>query len=159
MNKPALLSSLATSRQQLLAAIDGLSDEELTQPGAMDDWSVKDLLSHLTAWEAELVKLLAQLRTSKRPAYFDLGNVDDLNAKWHKETKKRPLDRVLADFEGVRKQTLRRLESYSNEELTDPKKYKWFDGRPLWRWVAAETFEHEAEHAEQIKQWRKNLSR
>jgi len=158
MNKPTLLSSLDSSRQQLLAAIDGLSDDELTQPGVMDDWSVKDLLSHLTAWEAEGVKLLTQARAGKRPAFLDLGNTDTLNAKWYKETKKRPLDRVLADFESVRKQTVKQVEAWSDKELSDPNLFKWLDGNPLWKWIADETFEHEAEHIEQIKQWRENLS-
>jgi len=66
---------------------------------------------------------------------------------------------VLADFHGVRKQTVKQVESFSDEELNDPKLYKWLKDSPLWKWIANETFEHEAEHAEQIIQWREERNR
>lgn len=159
MTKSELLATLQASRKKLVAAIDDLSDVEQIEPGVIDDWSVKDLLSHLTAWEAELVKMLAQMRQGKRPAFLDLGDTDALNAKWHKETKDRSLDRVMADFHAVRKQTLRRVEGFSDKELSDPKLYKWLGGRPLSEWIASETYEHEAEHAEHIRQWREKMGR
>lgn len=159
MRKSELLIALDSSRQQLLAAMDGLSEEQMTAPGMAGDWSVKDLLSHLTAWEAELVTMLAQARQGKKPPFADIpaSKTDELNAKWRAETKDRPLDRALADFHGVRKQTIRQIESFSDNELSDPKLYKWLKDSPLWKWIAAETFEHEAEHAEQIRQWRASL--
>jgi hypothetical protein len=159
MTKPELLAALDDSRQSLLAAIDGLPDEAFEQPGVVTDWSVKDLLSHLTAWEAELVKLLAQARQGRRPAFLDLGDTDSLNHKWHAETKDRALERVLADFHGVRKQTLRQVEGFSDRELGDPKLYKWLGGRPLSAWIADETYQHEAEHAGHIRLWREASSR
>ncbi|MEK6572795.1 MAG: ClbS/DfsB family four-helix bundle protein [Chloroflexota bacterium] len=161
MNKSELISTLEASRKTLLVTIDGLSDEEMTRPGAMGDWSVKDLLSHLTAWEAELVTMLAQARQGKKPPFADVSSsqTDALNAQWHNETKDRPLERVLIDFHGVRKQTVKQVESFSDEELNDPKLYKWLKDSPLWKWIANETFEHEAEHTEQIIQWREERNR
>ncbi len=153
MNKSELVSALGASRNALLAAIDDLTDFELIEPGVVNDWSVKDILSHLTAWEAELVTLLVQARNTKRPAFLDRGDTDELNAKWYNEYKNRALDRVMADFAAVRKQTIRQVASYSDKELNDPKLYKWLNDEPLWTWIAAETFEHEAEHTEQIKKW------
>ncbi|HKZ71248.1 MAG TPA: ClbS/DfsB family four-helix bundle protein [Anaerolineales bacterium] len=161
MNKSELISTLEASRKTLLVTIDGLSDEEMTTPGVMGDWSVKDLLSHITAWEAELVTMLAQARQGKKPPFADVSpsQTDALNAQWRNETKDRPLERVLADFHGVRKQTVKQVESFSDEELNDPKLYKWLKDSPLWKWIANETFEHEAEHAEQIIQWREERNR
>src|SRR5262245_22456078 len=154
MTQSDLLAALEDSRKTLLAALDGLPDEALEQPGVVEDWSVKDVLSHLIAWEAELVKLLVQAWQGWRPGFLDLGDTDALNLKWYKENKDRPLDRVMADFHGVRKQTVRQVERFSDRELGDPKFYKWLDGRPLSGWIAAETYEHEAEHAEHIRRWR-----
>ena len=161
MDKSELLSSLDSSRKQLLAAIKGLSAEEMTTPGVMGDWSVKDLLSHLTAWEAELVTMLAQARQGKKPPFADVSSsqTDALNAQWHNETKDRPLERVLIDFHGVRKHTMKQVEAFNDKELNDPKLYKWLGDSPLWKWIANETFEHEAEHTEQIIQWREERNR
>lgn len=159
MTKSELLAALDASRQNLLAALEGLSEADLVEPGVIDGWTPKDLLSHLTAWEAELVKMLAQARQGRRPAFLDLGDTEALNAKWHNETKDRALERVMADFHGVRKQTRRQVDGFSDKELGDPKLYRWLDGRSLSEWIAAETYEHEAEHAEHIRRWRTTSSR
>ncbi len=157
MNQSEVLSALHTHRAVLLAALDGLSDSAMQEPGVIDDWSVKDILTHLTAWEAELVARLAQARQGKKPANTNLtpAQADELNAQWRKEYKNRPLDRVLADFRAVRGQTITQVESLAEEDLNDPKRYSWLGGAPLWEWIERDSFgHHEAEHTAQIKAWR-----
>ena len=48
--RDALLQHYRQMREELLAAIDGLSDELLTEP-SLDGWSVKDHLAHLALWD------------------------------------------------------------------------------------------------------------
>ena len=48
--RDALLQHYRQMRAELLAAIDGLSDELLTEP-SLDGWSVKDHLAHLALWD------------------------------------------------------------------------------------------------------------
>ena len=67
MTKDELLDALEEERENFMEAIAGLSDEELEQPGASGEWSVKDVLSHLSMWEAELIKLLWQARKGQKP--------------------------------------------------------------------------------------------
>jgi uncharacterized damage-inducible protein DinB len=61
-DKEALLEHYRQSRQELLAAIDGLSDEQMTDP-SLDGWSVKDHLAHLALWDdvraGEVVRISA----------------------------------------------------------------------------------------------------
>src|SRR5947209_439082 len=49
-DKEALLRNYREMRQDLLAAIDGLSDVLLTDP-SIDGWSVKDHLAHIALWD------------------------------------------------------------------------------------------------------------
>lgn len=156
MKKQDLLKELEEGREHFLDAIDGLSDEEMEQPGVMDDWSVKDLLAHLTMWEAELIKLLWQAKQGQRPSsvHFSHISVDELNKRWKNEMQDRSLERVMADFQSVRNQTIRRVEAFSDKDLNDSKRYAWLDGEPLWEWIAGDSFQHEAEHIEQITAWR-----
>lgn len=156
MNKSEILTALRANRDSLLNALDGLSDAAMQEPGVIDDWSVKDILTHITAWEAELVTRLAQAKQGKKPANanFTPAQVDELNAKWHKEYKNRPLDRVLADFRAVRGQTITQVESLAEEDLNDPKRYSWLGGSPLWEWIEGDSSGHDAEHTAQIKAWR-----
>jgi hypothetical protein len=156
MTKDEILEALEDEREKFLDAIEGLSDEALQEPGMVGEWSVKDVLSHLIAWEAELVKLLWQAKQGIDPgsAHFGGKSVDELNAAWYAEFQARPLEQVQADFQAVRRQTERRVEAFLDKDLNDPGRYPWLEGHPLWEWVAGDSFEHEAEHAAQIRAWR-----
>jgi hypothetical protein len=57
-------------------------------------------------------------------------------------------------FDSVRGQTLRRVEVFSNAALIDPRRFPWKQGRPLFEWIAEDSFRHEEEHAGQIRAWR-----
>lgn len=153
MDRIELLKLMQESRAELDAALAGLSEAQMVDPGVMDDWSVKDILAHFTAWEAEAVTLLAQARAGKQPrAVHSAQEIDDLNARWHKENKHRSLERVLADHAGVRKQMLRQLAGCSDQDLNQPR--PWLKGKALVEWVKTDTFEHEAEHLAHIREWK-----
>jgi len=155
MKPSELLTRLHESRSELEAALAGLTDAQLTTPGAMDDWTVKDVLAHLTAWEVELVTLLGrwQLGHKPNPLPDDDQAVARLNAKWHKDYQERPLARVLADWGAVRQQTLRQVERLKDTDLTTPR--KWLHGETLADTIKSETFEHEAEHLPNLLDWRR----
>lgn len=156
MNKPELIAALENGREQFHTVIQGLSDEAMLEPGVVGEWSVKDVLAHLTRWEGELVALLFQAQQGREPGtvHFGSASTDEVNAKWYAESKDRPLERVLSDFEGVRRQTIRRVQPLSDRDLTDPKRFPWLDGKPLSSWIENDSFGHEAEHAVQIRAWR-----
>jgi len=157
MDRQELITRLSQSREKFMENIESLSDEALQQAGVVGEWSIKDILAHLSIWEAEMVKMLWQVQQGEKPssAQFSSKSVDEYNSQWFEENRSRPLDRVMADYQAVRKQTLRRLEGFSNEELNEPRKYAWLKGHPLIEWIEGDSFAHEEEHAEQIKTWRK----
>jgi uncharacterized protein (TIGR03083 family) len=154
MKHDEVLQALREARAQTDAALAGLGETELVDPGVIADWSVKDVLAHLTAWEAEMVTLLAKAKRGQKPKWpATQSETDALNAKWHKENKNRPLDRVRADFQGVRQQTVRQVEGLSDQELNQ--KWDWLRNRTALDLIASNSFRHELEHVAQIKEWRK----
>lgn len=157
MSKADILVSLKSNREAMLKSLDGLSEAQMQEPGVSGDWSIKDILVHLSLWEAELVTLLWQARQGRKPTSAQLGKeaVDDLNARWHAMYKDRDLERVLDDFHAVRQQTARRVDGFTDNELADPNLFSWLDGQPLERWIAEDSYGHEAEHMDQILAWRK----
>ena len=157
MNKTELLNSLTSSRQRIVEVINDFSDIELIEPRTQGDWTGKDVLAHLAAWEAELVTALARdVAQNKRPKLIDINDaqVEELNLNWHEENKGRPLDRVRDDFSGARKQLLRQIGNFVDKDLTDPKKYKWLDGKTLADYIADYANGHDEEHIDALTQWR-----
>jgi uncharacterized damage-inducible protein DinB len=49
-DRDELLRHYRESRAKLLAAIDGLTDEQMSEP-TIDGWAVKDHLAHLALWD------------------------------------------------------------------------------------------------------------
>jgi hypothetical protein len=150
-----LIDQLTTQRAAFEAVIAGLPEAVFLQPGVVDDWTIKDILIHLTAWEGELVRLLWQAANGDQPTtvHFGKAGVDAINASFQRELKDRPLEDVLEDFEGVRRQTIRRLQQWQPADLENPKRFPWLKGLPLSAWIAEDTYKHEAEHLPQIQAW------
>lgn len=156
MTKKEILERLESEREHFLDVLEGLSDEDLEKPGVVGEWSIKDILIHLSRWEAELVKLLFQARQGQKPTtiHFSQLDVDATNQQWYKESHLRPLHMALDDFHAVRNQTILRVEAFSDRDLTDPNRFSWAEKRPLEEWIASDSFGHESEHIEQITAWR-----
>jgi hypothetical protein len=156
VSKADMLSSLKTSREAMLEALDGLSDEGMHTPDVIGEWSIKDILVHLSLWEAELVTLLWQARQGRKPTTAQLSpeTVDELNARWYVMHKDRALAQVMDDFQAVRHQTARRVDGFTEDELGDPNLFPWLDGEPLEHWIEEDSYGHEAEHMAQIVAWR-----
>lgn len=149
----SLLDELDKTRERLLVAISPLPDAALLAPGAVGDWSLRDVLVHLTVWEAELVTGLMRLDQGKRPDRLlaALADRDAYNAARLKENEGRELDIIFDDLQGVRFQLEGWLEEFSRKDLTRPDRYKSLNGIPLWRLIAMTSFEHEAEHLPAIE--------
>lgn len=155
MNKKDLLIILEESREKFLDAIDSLDDERFFEPVSPSGSSLKDILVHLCMWEAQLVTLMWQAKRGQKPTtvHFSGKSVDEINADWSKHASNRPLDLVIADFQGVRNQTILRVEEFAERDLTDPQRYPWLGDSPLWKWIAENSYEHEAEHLPEIHRW------
>ncbi len=155
MNKDEILDALEDSREAFLDLLDAIPEDAWEQPGVMDDWSIKDILYHLTMAEAEVVKILWLIDQNlpPAPAMLDAITEDAQNAEWKNQGQLRSIDQVLIDYQGVRKQTSRRLLPIPDKALEDPQYYPSLKNLPLWQWIASSTFQHEMEHAESVQAW------
>jgi hypothetical protein len=133
----------------------------MVEPGVVGEWSVRDLLVHLTLWEAELVTTLYHVKLGRKPRASATASetMDQRNARWHAENKDRPLERARADFAAVRQQTLRRVRALTQAEFDHAEKLAWLEGAPLEKWIASDTYDHEAEHILHIREWRERRER
>lgn len=153
MNRVEILEELDSVREELLVAIEPLPDEAFRRPGVMGDWSLADILAHLVVWESEMVTALLRIDQGKTPtrliAAFE--DVDGYNELRYEENKDRDLDRIFEDLHRVRVQLEEWLPEFTDRDLTDPKRYPWSKGLPLWHIIAENSFRHEREHLPDIK--------
>ncbi len=143
-----LLDNLDAARERTLMALETLPDEALVAPGVIGRWSVADLLSILTAWDAEVVTGLLRLQQGKAPEKLlvALANPDLYNAARYQDAQGRGLDVIFEDFQGARLHLEEWLGELSERALTDSRHYKALNGQSLARLVARATYEHEARY-------------
>ncbi len=155
MDKAKIIQNLNREREKLLEAIQDIPEPAMSASGVLGDWSIKDILNHLNHWEAELVSQLWKAQQGQNPqvASYSDQKIEQLNQQWYQEGLDRPLEMILADLHGVRKQTIRRIEGFSERDLTQPGRFPWLAGLSLADRIASYSYEHEAEHADQIRKW------
>jgi uncharacterized damage-inducible protein DinB len=147
--------SLARERGKLLAALDGLSEEEMARPGAVGRWSVRDVLAHILAWEDEAVTRL-ELLAAERPQDFTRITTEEELEAWNAGAHERyaglALAEVMRRLEEVQGRILVGLDSLSDERLrTDEGPV------PVHHWLPECTYAHEEEHCADILAWRRSI--
>ena len=138
--------------QQLIDTIQGnwatweaivaqIDEERLTQSGVAGDWTLKDIIAHITWHEKEMVGLI----TAHALVGSELWNLptDERNAAMYEEVRNEPLEQVLEESAGIHQQLLELLPTLSDEDLTDPSSFPNMppDWQP-WMLIAQNTYEH-----------------
>lgn len=159
ITKTKILEMIRNERESLEALLGQLSEEQMTYPGLENNWSVKDVLAHIAYWERRMVGWIEEsLRgeVPQRPAPgVPWDDLDGLNEQVYLSNLDKTLGEVLADFHSSYQQSLKVVEALTEEDLTDPQRFEWRRGDPMWHMIAANTWWHYQEHAEAINNWLK----
>ncbi len=157
--KDELLERIQVNWAALIEEVNQLSTDQLeyAQPG---QWSVKDHLAHLAAWERYLVQHHFLGQPSHIVLKVDPGelvnfNEDRMNAIFQIRFHKDPPDWVLAELQAAHEETLQTLESGRFEDWLMPGRYDDLVNRPLLESIVSNTYEHYQEHLKTIRafQW------
>jgi hypothetical protein len=151
--KDKLEERIESSYNELMELIQSLGPEGLAITGS-DGWAVKDHLIHLGAWELSLIGLL---EGGDRPAAMGVPGTEHeteaLNrAVWALHRDKTP-DEAVAFFARTHALLLSTMDKLSDADLQLPyshyqpaTKGKEGTDRPVFDWVAGNTYDHYAEH-------------
>lgn len=154
-----------TEREQLLEALESASaefdeivqnagQENLTRPGVIGPWSIKDIIAHLTAWEERILAWADAVRKGGQPeppAWNRDWNEDQVNEFIYRRSHDRPLDEVLEHWRAVNWGILGEVRSMSGEQLFG-RKIDFLDNT-LAAAIPGNSYEHVREHAAAVREW------
>ena len=110
---------------------------------------------HIAGWERRCVGWIeAGLRgeTPDRPETgYEWSDIDRLNDHTFVENRNRPLSEVLTDSHQAYQRLLAQVQALSEEDLTDPHRFPWTGNEGIITSIAANSYWHYREHAEQIR--------
>ncbi len=155
-NKMQLLDAIRAEHERMEGLLSLMSEWQLTASLLDAQWSVKDSLAHLAAWEKLMLTWVGSSQRGVPPVVFtpnfihvegqDDAELDRFNAHLYEQSKSRTLDEVLADFRSTHAQVIETLSQLSEADVFDPQRFPWRKGVPLLTTIASNTFEHYREH-------------
>jgi hypothetical protein len=156
MNKSELLNWLHDEYQHWEALLGEIGTARMDQPGVNGDWSMKDMIAHLTVWNQ---KLVAQIQAAQGnepdpppPWPAHLVDEDDINAWIFQANRDRPVRQVLDESHQVFQQLFAVIESLPGDVVIEP------DWHLVWvndqRFPAGEFFDHfHDDHEADVRAW------
>lgn len=150
MERQKLFTKIDSAWQEFNASLAGIPDDLWQQPNAIGEWSLQDILGHISTWENEALKYIPVILEGKRlPRYKDMyGGIDAFNAKT--VTENRHL--TLAEVREKSAQTHQRLLDYL-QALPDE---LFASGSRVLRRVLLDTYGHYPYHTQAILNWREH---
>jgi hypothetical protein len=143
-----LMATMMRNWEALLASFDGLTEDELVRSGVVEEWSVKDILAHITTWEEEALHHLPGVAEGRKPPTYasQYGGLNAFNALKFEENRRRSLDEVLTRLHETHARLLEYLNTVPDELLSSKERFR---SRLKW-----DTYTHYAMHAKHIREWR-----
>jgi hypothetical protein len=146
-----LLKSLDAAWKAFQESYAGLSDSQMEEPGVVGDWSVKDMLAHVTTWEQEALRYLPLIMEGgSPPRYKTYGGIDAFNARMTEEKRILPLSEVLLQLQEVHEQLVDFVANVPMEHLSSAARAR--------RRLRLDTYAHYPEHTTAILEWRQRRS-
>jgi uncharacterized damage-inducible protein DinB len=147
-----LLACLAAERAGLLEQFIGLDERMLTEVPVLDDWTVKDLLAHIAAWDRWELREMKRMAGRESPDLSAVWDVDGYNAAVVAAWQDRTLAEVLAELQDARAAWVAWLQALPEEKFF---RQRLFEGED-WSFPGCLEiqWQHDAEHAAQVAAWR-----
>lgn len=138
-----LLRHYRDSRVRLLEAIDGLTDEQMSEP-SLDGWAVKDHLAHLALWDDIRAAEVERISAGHESAWkMTEKQDDDHNATGYELRRDMSAAQARWELESSRRRLLEAITAATPEGL-DASRYG----------AAGLTSDHENQHVGWIARWR-----
>jgi Mycothiol maleylpyruvate isomerase N-terminal domain len=148
------------NREQLFARIDkhfgafrdslnGITDSRWQSRGVMGDWTLKDVVCHVTTWEEEALKALPLIVQGKPlPRYADaFGGLDAFNELRRGEKVDMSVAAARVEMEATHRELLAFLDRVDES---------WFvTETPFRRRLRLDTYSHYQEHTKAVWEWRR----
>jgi hypothetical protein len=161
MDKTQLLATLASERGELERLITAVGIDRMDRAGVSGSYSTRDVIAHLTAYEAALVRWLKEAQSGRLyvDSVLDQPDLDARNAIVYEASKHRSAGEIVTSFRTTSDELEECVRLLTDEELANPSVTAWFvvprwqQQRELWTCIADDSYEHQQEHIPDIERW------
>lgn len=161
-DKNELVRAIESEHARLDKTLDAIPRKDMSKPGVVGTWSVKDMLAHLTAWEQLLLDWYADGINDRLPVIAPVGMsknaIRALNQDIHARNHKRPLAAIGNEFHSSYQQTLSTVQTIRAKDLFSKWRFRWTGELLLADYVAGNTCNHYYWANSHLRKWQKEQS-
>ena len=159
--KEHILAALREQFDQWEELLMSLSEEELTAPQFDLDWSIKDVIAHLWAWQQISIARMEAGVHDSQPDYpgwiLSIGkdweeDANLVNALTFDANHEKPWSEVYQNWRTGYLQFLDSGNKIPERTLLDSDKYSWLKGYSL-AFILVASYDHHQEHLEKLHKW------
>lgn len=148
MNTQQLLDRLDGAWKDFEESYAGFSDADLLIPGVTGEWSVRDIIAHVTWWEEEALTHLPLVLEGGRPPRYSVkhGGIDAFNAMMTEKRRHLSLADVLRQHDEVHSRLVDYVRRAPAELFARETRFR--------RRLRLDSYSHYPIHARAIREWR-----
>ena len=149
--KRRAIARMQRSRAVTLRLLARLPVEAMLRPRTQGAWSIKDVLAHIAAWEAEgaeRLRLIGRGRADRVRFFDDMAEADRYNARAVAAAQRTSLPAMLRRLSRARAALIAALRALPPEALRDPS-HRY----PVVVWLPEFAWTHEEGHVHDIRAW------
>ena len=136
-----------------------LKEEQVTKKLGDSDWTIKDAVVHLWAWQQRTlarVEAAAENREPIMPAWastmdFNQVDVDVINARIHESNRDKSWDEVHQNWKEGFQNILEAASKVGERDMLDVERYEWFNNYSLAQFLLS-SYDHHLEHNEMLEE-------
>jgi hypothetical protein len=154
-----LLARLAAERTYFLRPYMALDEETLATHRVVEQWTAKDLLAHVGVWDAFQAQRMSLVLDGRLDDVQQVGGEAGMaarNAELYERYRDVPLEQALAIGLKERSGFLATLARISDADLHRELEFPWGWRTRMAVWAELR-YQHDAEHATHLAQWRETL--
>lgn len=123
-----------------------LDPQQMTEPGMLGEWSVKDVLAHLYEWQQMFFRWYGTGLRGETPVTpaegFKWNQLPALNQQIYEKYREIPLDQAMELFRESHQKMMALIESLSHEQIFTPGFFPWTKASPLVSYIHPNTGSH-----------------
>jgi hypothetical protein len=152
VDRQRCLAQLDKAWSDLQESCAGLTEQQLAEPGVAGDWSVKDILAHVTTWEEEALEQLPVIAQGGKTRRYSVsyGGIDAFNALMTQRKRVLSLSDVVTQLDETHRRLVEYIQTVSEDQFTQPTRFR--------RRLRLDTYGHYPKHAQAIRRWRERRS-
>lgn len=159
--KDHILAALREQFNQWEDLLTNMREEQIISPHLPSQWSTKDEIAHLRAWQQRSIARLEAALFNRAPEFpkwlpeldpDSEGNTDATNAWMYETYHQQPWSTVHLNWRAGFLRFLELGEKISERELLDGAKYPWLEGRPL-AFILLASYDHHQAHLDGLLAW------